>query len=67
MAVVTGTLRDLYDGTDPQAVIVAHLEPGAVGQVQSCAKDWCKLKFDDVKGYLRKTDFWGAEPAEVFD
>jgi SH3-like domain-containing protein len=67
MGMVTGTSRELRDSTDPQSAIVAHLEPGVVGQIQSCAKDWCKLKFDSVKGYLRKTEFWGAEPGEVFD
>jgi SH3-like domain-containing protein len=66
-AIVTGPLRDLYDGISPQSAIVAHLEPGAVGQILSCARDWCKLKFDSAKGYLRKNDFWGAEPGEVFD
>src|SRR5271170_753120 len=30
-AIVTGNLRDMYNGTEPQSAIVAHLEPGTVG------------------------------------
>jgi SH3-like domain-containing protein len=67
MALTTGTPHDLYDSTNPQAAVVAHLEQGAMGQITACAKDWCKLKFEGVKGYLHKSDFWGAEPGEVFD
>lgn len=66
-AVVTGSLRELRDDRDDAAQIVAHLQPGATGQLISCMPDWCKLKFDGIKGYLRKTDFWGAYPNETFD
>ena len=66
-AVVTGSPHELRDGRDDTAAVTAHLEIGALGQLVSCAPDWCKLKFDGVKGYLRKSDFWGAYPNEVFD
>jgi len=66
-AIVTGTQSNLLDKDEDGSPLVAHLEAGAVGQIVSCAKDWCKLSFDGEKGYLRKTDFWGAYPEEVFD
>jgi SH3-like domain-containing protein len=66
-AVVTGALRELRNDKDDSASIAAHLEAGAIGQLLSCAQDWCKAKFGGVKGYLRKTDFWGAYPNETFD
>jgi len=66
-AVITGALRELRDSRDDQATIVAHLQIGAMGQLISCAQDWCKVKFDGIKGYLHKTDFWGAYPTEIFD
>lgn len=59
--------HDLHDAADPQAPVVAHLEAGATGQILSCTKDWCRLKFDGAKGWLPKADFWGAEPNEAFD
>ncbi|MDR3425387.1 MAG: SH3 domain-containing protein [Alphaproteobacteria bacterium] len=66
-AIVTGGAHDLRESRDDQSPVVAHLEAGAIGQITSCAPDWCKVKFDDVKGYLRKSDFWGAYPKESFD
>ncbi|HEU0117387.1 MAG TPA: SH3 domain-containing protein [Alphaproteobacteria bacterium] len=65
--IVSGGTRDLHSDPDVTSGAVAHLEVGAVGQLVSCKKDWCKLKFNGIKGYLRKTDFWGAYPNEVFD
>ncbi len=66
-AIITGVIRDLRGDKDDKALVLAHLEVGSTGQLTSCAKDWCKLKFNGIKGYLRKTDFWGAYPNEVFD
>jgi SH3-like domain-containing protein len=66
-AIITGSMRELHSDTNPQSPVLAHLEVGSSGQLVSCAKDWCKLKFNGIKGYLRKTDFWGAYPNEVFD
>ncbi len=67
MAVVTGSAQDLRDGRGEDSGVVAHLEPGALGQLLSCERDWCKIKFEGAKGYLRKSAFWGAYPEEKFD
>jgi SH3-like domain-containing protein len=66
-AIVTGGPHELRAEADGNAQIVAHLEPGAIGQLNSCAKEWCKLKFESTKGYLRKSDFWGAYGQETFN
>ena len=66
-AIITGGMRDLRKDPDENAQVTAHLEEGSVGQLVSCQVDWCKLKFDGAKGFLRKTDFWGVYPAEKFD
>jgi SH3-like domain-containing protein len=64
--IVTGAMRELREDNDERAPIVAHLQAGAIGQLLSCSKDWCRLKFKGLKGYLRKSDFWGAYDAETF-
>ena len=66
-ALVTGSARDLYRRDDPTTAVLAHLEVGSVGQLLGCSIEWCKVKFGGIKGYLRKTDFWGAYPNESFD
>jgi SH3-like domain-containing protein len=65
--IVTGNPYDLRDSKDDNAKIKAHLDVGAIGLLLSCSEDWCKAKFDNVKGYIRKTAFWGAYSNEVFD
>lgn len=67
MALIIGSMHDLRKDSDEKAAVVAHLEMGTTGQVMSCAKEWCRVKFSGIKGYIRKTDFWGAYPNEVFD
>lgn len=60
MALIKGANRNLLHHDDPAAPTVARLESGAVGKILSCGKDWCRLEFGKVKGYLRKSEFWGA-------
>ena len=65
--IVTGATHELRNDHDDNAGSLAHLQAGAMGQLVSCTQEWCKVKFDDKKGYLRKTEFWGAYPNETFD
>ncbi|MDD3288306.1 MAG: SH3 domain-containing protein [Alphaproteobacteria bacterium] len=67
LAMVSGKTRDMRKSDNAQAPVVAHLEVGALGQLLSCSKDWCRIKFDGIKGYLPKDEFWGAYKEEVFD
>jgi SH3-like domain-containing protein len=67
MAIVTGAPRNLLEDGVNGAAVTAHLEKDTTGQILSCSKDWCRLKFDGVKGYLRKSEFWGVYPNETFN
>lgn len=66
-AIVTGGMHELRREPNDTAKVAAHLEAGALGHILSCARDWCKLKFEGTKGYLNKSDFWGVYPNDVFD
>jgi SH3-like domain-containing protein len=66
-AIVTGGPHDLRDGKDENTSVVAHLGQGVAGQLLSCEKEWCRLKFEDVKGWLPKTQIWGVKTDEIFD
>lgn len=63
--IVTGETRTLYDQADESSVVVARVEPGSVGEILSCQTVWCRVKFEDVKGYLPKRHFWGAYEQEI--
>jgi len=42
----------------------ATVFPGAIGKIISCDIAWCKVRFDNIIGYLPKSAFWGTYPAE---
>lgn len=66
-AIIHGKPRELRAKDKLDATIVAHLEVGAVGQIQECHNEWCEIAFGKTKGYLRKDEFWGAYPDEDFE
>jgi SH3-like domain-containing protein len=56
--------------TDPTggAKPVAILQPGVVAQIAECGTDnWCRIEVKGYKGWLRRDDFWGTYPDEVFE
>lgn len=66
-AIVTGNGYALRDRRNDHSKAIAFLEAGSIGQILSCQKDWCRLRFENARGYLRKTSFWGTYPDEEFD
>jgi len=65
---VTGNKpHDIHASADAHAAVTAHLMPNVLFNIQSCTKDWCLIKGDDFKGYLRKDEFFGTYVNEVFE
>ena len=58
---------DMHKKEDPASPVVAHVTAGVVGQIMSCSANLCRVKCNDVKGYLPKATFWGAGKDEVFE
>ncbi len=65
--IVTGQTRQVYEEMDEQSAVKAHVEPGVIGHLLSCSPDWCKVKFDDINGYMPKSAFWGVYANETFN
>jgi SH3-like domain-containing protein len=39
-----------------------------VAQIAECGPDnWCRMAVKGYKGWLRRDDFWGTYPDEVFE
>ena len=57
----------LHHDPDAASSTVATLQPGVVGKLTACQRDWCHVKVDDYDGWLMKADFWGAGAGEVFE
>ncbi len=64
--VVTGDVRTLRRIPDVTSPPVIRAEPGVIGQLIECKKDWCRLQIDSRKGWLPKTQIWGVYPKEEF-
>lgn len=65
--IVTGSKTSVYEDTDQTSAVKAHVEPGVIGQVLACEAVWCKVRFDDINGYMPKTAFWGVYSNETFN
>lgn len=64
---VTGAAADLYSTTDESSAVVARLEPGVIGHIDSCAigSDWCKVETGNVEGWIMRGSMFGALPGET--
>jgi SH3-like domain-containing protein len=59
----------LYNTPAAAAGVVAYLEPGVLGHIDSCDGAWCELdvKYAErtLRGYVNQAELWGAYPDEV--
>jgi SH3-like domain-containing protein len=49
------------------ARLVASVEPGAMGEIETCDGNWCQMRFDRYKGWVPQSMIWGAYPNETFE
>jgi SH3-like domain-containing protein len=74
-ATLTGLRTVMVQGADAtlraepkdDAAPVATLKVGVIGRIRSCeaGSAWCRLQVGDYRGYLKRSQFWGALPDEV--
>ena len=38
---------------------IAQIEKGRLLVLQECKKNWCKIEYDNFKGWIKKDDVWG--------
>lgn len=65
--IVTGQTRQVYEEMDDKSAVKAHVEQGVIGALLGCGPEWCKVKFDDINGYMPKSAFWGVYANETFN
>lgn len=66
--VITGTEPQvMFAQPDVKSRAQARVEPGVVGRLERCKRDWCQTKIQGYEGWLPKQAFWGAYPDETFD
>ncbi len=65
-AIIMSREQNLYARPDTTSTVVIKAKPMVVGWMRECQPDWCRLEIADRKGWIRKTDIWGAKREEVF-
>lgn len=59
----------LYNTPTAAANVVAYLEPGVLGHIDSCDGAWCEMEIRyeqrTLRGYVNQAELWGAYPDEV--
>lgn len=65
--IVTGKRRSLRTTADTKSPPVAQIEAGAIAELKECPTGggWCTIEAQNLSGWLRKVEFWGAYRDEV--
>jgi len=49
---------------DDDARPLARLSPGVLAELISCKENWCRLEVNDLRGWIRQSQFFGALAGE---
>lgn len=55
----------LFRYPDEQSYPMIRAEVGVIAKLKSCNEDWCKVRIEDVSGWIRKANLWGVYDNEV--
>jgi len=66
MAIIKGTTVVLRRSPEDKAPPILKAEPGVIGKLVECDIDWCKMQISGHKGWVPKSDIWGAYKKEKF-
>lgn len=62
--IVPAKAASLYKTPATAAEVVAKLEPEVMGEIRSCAGDWCRVRVPTVSGWVQRTGIWGVYKSE---
>ena len=62
----------VFERADAESRVVAHVEPGVIGNVRTCMDDWCRLTFRinggrELAGFISQQKLWGVYPDETLN
>jgi SH3-like domain-containing protein len=61
------TLTPLRGAANPQALVVALIEPNVLANVLSCSAGWCRVSGEGFNGFIEANRLWGVKPDEEID
>jgi len=62
--IIAAKAASLHKTPAASAEVVAKLEPEVMGEIRSCAGDWCRVKVSSVSGWIERTRMWGVYKSE---
>lgn len=62
--IINAKTASLYKTPAASAEVVARLEPEVLGEIRSCAGDWCRVKVSGVSGWIERSGMWGVYKSE---
>ena len=62
--IIASKAASLHKTPATSAEVVAKLEPEVIGEIRSCAGDWCRVKTASVSGWVERTSLWGVYKSE---
>tara|TARA_B110000014_G_C19601277_1_gene318659 strand:+ start:27 stop:530 length:504 start_codon:yes stop_codon:yes gene_type:complete len=51
----------------PNKKIIGKIGHGNIIKLSKCVNNWCRIKIDKHKGWIKKDNIWGVFDNEVFD
>lgn len=63
--IVTGIEHMLYREDSADSKIIARVEPRVVGRLIKCPDKWCQIEIAGMRGWMRRSWFWGIGVEEI--
>jgi SH3-like domain-containing protein len=55
----------LFRYPDEDSYPMLRAQMNVIGRIRSCDKQWCKIRINDVSGWIKKSNIWGVYPHEI--
>jgi SH3-like domain-containing protein len=62
--IIPGKPANLHKTPATSAPVVAKLEPEVMGEIRSCAGDWCRVRVPSISGWIERKRLWGVYKSE---
>lgn len=62
-----GTLIPLVAEARADSALVANAQVGVQVGIETCNKNWCEVRVDDIGGWVKSNLLWGVYPEEEID
>jgi SH3-like domain-containing protein len=65
--VIAGRQVTLLRTPENDSPAVARVEASVQGELLSCKAGWCRVRINDYKGWIARSDIWGVYPNEKIE